>query len=144
MTRVKIIVPENKLALIKIPVRIGDINYGNHVGNDAFVSIIHEARAQWLSRHNFTELDVCGIGLIMSDLVIEFKKEAFYGDTVEVQLSAGEISRVGFELFYQLCTNRNEKNVLLVNAKTGMVCYNYQNKKITAIPEEFKKLITQN
>ena len=143
MARVKVIIPENKMALIKIPVRINDINYGNHVGNDAFVSIIHEARVQWLSHHNFTELNVDGVGLIMSDLVLEFKKEAFYGDLIEVELSAGEISRVGFELYYQLCTDRNGGIILLVNAKTGMVCYDYLNKKVAPIPDAFRKLLKQ-
>jgi acyl-CoA thioester hydrolase len=56
MARVKIDIPENILAIVNIPVRISDINYGNHVGNDAIVSIIHEARVQWLTQHNFTEI----------------------------------------------------------------------------------------
>jgi acyl-CoA thioester hydrolase len=144
MARVKIDIPENILAIVNIPVRISDINYGNHVGNDAIVSIIHEARVQWLTQHNFTELDIDGAGLIMSDLVIEFKKESFYGDIIEVQLNAGEISRIGFELYYQLFTKRNNERILLVNAKTGMVCYDYTNKKVVSIPERFKTLLTES
>jgi len=46
MARIKIDIPSLQLTEIHIPVRITDINYGNHVGNDAFVSIIHEARMQ--------------------------------------------------------------------------------------------------
>lgn len=143
MARVKINIPENIIAIVTIPVRISDINYGNHVGNDAFASIIHEARVQWLNQHNFTELDIDGVGLIMSDLVIEFKKESFYGDIIEVQLSTEEISGIGFELYYQLFTKRNDERVLLVNAKTGMVCYDYINKKVAAIPELFRKLLNE-
>jgi acyl-CoA thioester hydrolase len=80
----------------------------------------------------------------MSDLVIEFKKESFYGDIIEVQLNAGEISRIGFELYYQLFTKRNNERILLVNAKTGMVCYDYTNKKVVSIPERFKTLLTES
>jgi len=141
MARVKINIPENIMAVITIPVRITDINYGNHVGNDSFVSIIHEARVQWLHQNNYTELDIKGIGLIMSDLEIEFKKEAFYPDIIEVQLSSGEISKVGFELYYQFFTNRNDNRILLMSAKTGMVCYNYLTKKVAPIPEDFKQLL---
>ena len=121
MARVKIIIPAHSLTTITIPVRIGDINYGNHVGNDAFVAIIHEARIQWLSQNNFTELDIGGVGLIMSDLEVEFKKEGFYGDIVEVQLSLGELSKIGFEIYYQIMAIRKEEKILLVKAKTGMV-----------------------
>ncbi len=129
------------MASIPVPVRIADINYGNHVGNDAFVSIIHEARMQWLKQYGYTELNMEGIGLIMSDLAIEFKNESFYGDLIEVKLSAGEISRVGFELYYRLFAKRNDEHILLANAKTGMVCYDYDAKKITAVPEKIKAIL---
>ena len=100
MARVKIDIPEGILANIIIPTRIIDINYGNHVGNDSFVGILHEARVIWLSMHNYTELNIGDVGLIMSDIQIEFKKESFYRDIIEVQVSAGEVSKIGFELYY--------------------------------------------
>lgn len=141
MARIKIDIPEKILASFHIPVRIADINYGNHVGNDAFVSIIHEARMQWLKLYDYTELKIDGVGLIMSDLAIEFKSEAFYGDMVEVKLGAGEISRVGFELYYRLFAKRDNESILLANAKTGMVCYDYDAKKVAAIPEKLKAIL---
>ena len=139
MARIKIDIPEKILGSFIIPIRIADINYGNHVGNDAFVSIIHEARMQWLKQYDYTELKIEGIGLIMSDIGIEFKSEAFYGDVVEVRLGAGDISRVAFDLNYQLFVKRNDENILLANAKTGMVCFDYEKRKLVAIPE---KLLT--
>jgi YbgC/YbaW family acyl-CoA thioester hydrolase len=141
MARIKIDIPEKVIGTFIIPVRIADINYGNHVGNDAFVSIIHEARIQWLNQHGYTELKIEGVGLIMSDLAIEFKNESFYGDVVEVKLGAGEISRVGFELYYELFAIRNNETILLANAKTGMVCYDYDAKKVAAIPEKLKTIL---
>lgn len=141
MTRIKIKIPQPIIATFIIPVRITDINYGNHVGNDAFVSIIHEARMQWLHEHGYTELNIEGAGLIMSDLVVEFKNESFYGDQVEVKLSAGEKSRVSFELYYQLSAKRNNETLLLANAKTGMICYDYNAKKVLAIPEQLRVLL---
>ena len=141
MARIKIDIPEKVIASFLIPVRIADINYGNHVGNDAFVSIIHEARMLWLKQYGYTELKIEGIGLIMSDLAIEFKNESFYGDLLEVKLGAGEISRVSFELYYQLFAKRNDDNILLANAKTGMVCYDYNAKKVAPIPEKLKTIL---
>jgi acyl-CoA thioesterase FadM len=141
MARIKLDIPEKTIGSFIIPIRIADINYGNHVGNDAFVSIIHEARMQWLKQYNYTELQVEGIGLIMSDLAIEFKSESFYGDVVEVRLGAADITRVGFDLYYQLLAKRNNENTLLANAKTGMVCYNYDAKKVAAVPEKLKTIL---
>ena len=138
----KINIPEEVIATFHIPIRIADINYGNHVGNDAFVSIIHEARMQWLQQYNYTELNIEGIGLIMSDLAIEFKNESFYGDMLKVKIGAGEISRASFELYYQLFATRNDQNTLIANAKTGMVCYDYASKKVVVIPESLKAILT--
>lgn len=136
MARIKINIPEPFIFSCIIPVRIADINYGNHVGNDAFVSIIHEARMQWLKKADLTELKIEGdTGLIMADLSIEFRAESFYGDQVQVQIAAAEISSVGFELYYQLSVTRDGDHKLLANAKTGMVCYDYEKRKVAAIPQ---------
>lgn len=142
MARIKLIVPQNTLTTVSIPVRISDINYGNHLGNDAFISIIHEARVQWLRQNNYTELDIEGTGLILADLAVEFKNEGFYGDIVEVKISTGEISKVSFELYYSLTAKRNDETIVLALAKTGMVCYDYSSKKVTAMPDQLKTILT--
>lgn len=79
MARVKIDIPGKVMASFRIPVRITDINYGNHVGNDAFVSIIHEARIQWLKQYGFTEIQIEDIGLIMTTCALNLKMNPFTG-----------------------------------------------------------------
>jgi acyl-CoA thioesterase FadM len=141
MARIKLIIPQTKIAVVSVPVRVTDINYGNHLGNDAFVAIIHEARVQWLQQYGYTELNIEGAGLIIADLIIEFKNESFYGDMIEIVIAAGEISKVSFELFYTLSTRRNNNTILLALAKTGMVCYDYSAKKVVAVPEKLNKIL---
>ena len=131
MARIKIVVPENILATIDIPVRITDINYGNHLANDALVGILQEARMLWLKQFSYSELNIEGLGLIMGDLAVEYKNESFYGDELTIALYVAEVSKVSFELYYSL-SNQNDK--IIAKAKTGMVCYNYQQKKIAEIP----------
>jgi acyl-CoA thioester hydrolase len=141
MARVKLEIPVKKIFTIDIPVRITDINYGNHVGNDALVSIIHEARMQWLRTHNFTELNIGSAALIMADLSVEYKAESFYGDILNIAISIGEITKISFEIFYEVTTTRNDKKILIANAKTGMVCFDYEARKVISIPEEFCQII---
>lgn len=143
MARIKIDIPGHIIGSFRVPVRITDINYGNHVGNDAFVAIIHESRMQWLKQYDYTELKIEGIGLIMSDLLVEFKNESFYGDLIEVKLYVGEISKVSFDLYYQLFATRNEEPVLLANGKTGMICYDYAAKKVEMVPPKLKEILTK-
>lgn len=141
MARIKLTMPQQIIAEIQIPVRITDINYGNHLGNGAVVNILHEARMQWLHGHGFTELDVAGCGLIMADLAVEFKAEGFYGDTVLVKMGCGDIGRVGFDLYYALWVTRDEQTILLAQAKTGMVCFDYSQKKVVPVTDVLLQLL---
>ena len=89
---------------------------------------------QWLASMDFSEMQFGGVGMIMSDVGIEFKSELFYGDIVLTSVTVGEITKIGFEIFYKLEKENNGKKILVASAKTGMVCYDYSAKKIAAIP----------
>lgn len=142
MARIKIELPEPFYFSCIIPVRITDVNYGGHVGNDTVLSIIHEARMQFFKHLGYTEMNFAGTGMLMADVAIEFKKELFYGDAVIAEVKAGDISKVGFDLFYKLGVIRQmpgDKTILIATAKTGMICYDYKKKKVVAVPEEGKQ-----
>jgi acyl-CoA thioester hydrolase len=134
MARIRISVPESFSFSTVIPIRITDLNYGGHVGNDSILSLIHEARVQFLKHFGFTELDFAGTSLIMSDVAIEFRSEVFYGSSIKVMVTAGEFTRAGFDIFYQMVNAENYKLVTI--AKTGMVCFDYTTRKVTAVPEQ--------
>jgi acyl-CoA thioester hydrolase len=136
MPRIRIDLPEHFSFTTPIAVRITDLNYGGHVGNDRILSLIHEARVQFLRHHGYSELNLEGAALIMGDVAIEFKNEIFYGDALKAYVAAGEFSRVGFALFYKLEKEDGKGDVVVAAfAKTGMVCYNYTLKKIVSVPE---------
>lgn len=134
MARIKLSLPSTFSFSTFISIRITDINYGNHLGNDAVLSILHEARMQFLKNLGYTELQFGGVGLIMSDVAIEFKSEAFYGETLKAYVTAGEVGKAGFELYYKLVNTDNETVVAM--ARTGMVCFDYGKKKVVAVPVE--------
>ncbi|MDB5196046.1 MAG: thioesterase [Flaviaesturariibacter sp.] len=142
MPRIKIALPEIFPFFTQLTVRVTDLNYGGHLGNDALLSLIHEARMQFLRHHGLSELEFAGVGLIMSDVGIEFKAEAFFGDIITAFVAAGDFSRVGFDLYYKLV--KGEAQTPVAFAKTGMVCYDYTAKKVAIVPEQAaQKLIGQ-
>jgi acyl-CoA thioester hydrolase len=141
MARIKIALPAAFSFSCKIAVRITDINYGGHVGNDGFLAIVHEARMQFLKNLDYTEMNFGGAGMIMTDAAIEFKGELFYGDTVIVSVGIADISGIGFDLVYKLEKETATTPVVVAFVKTGMVCYDYAKKKVVAIPDEALKLM---
>src|SRR5690242_1250044 len=102
--RIQLQLPATFSFQTEIPVRISDINYGNHLGNDAILSMMHEARVQFLKSLGYTELDLDGVGLIMSDSAIIYKGEGFYGDVLTVKVTATDFGKYGFDFMY-LFTN---------------------------------------
>ncbi len=115
-------------------VRVSDINYGGHVGNDRFVSIIHEARVRWLNSIGYkSELDIDGLGLIQKDLAVDYKKEVKYGQDLTINLSVAQTYRYGFTLFYRLSAEDEEVAV----AFTNLLFYDYSSLKLSHIPDDF-------
>ena len=143
MARIKIDLPAKFSFSTNIPIRITDINFGGHVGNDTILSIIHEAMAKFFTHCGYTELNFGGVGTIMSDVAIEYKDQIYYGDVVFASVAVGEITKVAFDLFYKLEKKTVDgKYSSVAFAKTWMVCYDYDKKKVAAIPEAAIKKIT--
>ncbi len=138
MGRVKLNLPETFNYETEIKIRITDINYGGHLGNDSTLSIIHEARVRFLNNYGYSEIDIDGVGLIMSDTVIVYKSEGFYGDTLKVSITAGDFNPYGCDIYFKIENKDSGKEV--VRAKTGIVFFDYNNRKIAKTPEKFKNL----
>jgi acyl-CoA thioester hydrolase len=139
MTRSKLELPEVFNFVTKIPLRITDLNYGGHVGNDNILSIIHEARVQFLRSKSYSELNLEGTGLIMRDVVIEFKSELFYGEEIRASVTVAEPSKIGFDIYYKLEKEKDGRTIPVVFARTGMVCYDYDHNKISSLPPSAKE-----
>ena len=139
MARVKIALPAAFLFATAVPVRITDLNYGAHLGNDALLSILHEARVQFLASLGVQEVDrATQLGFIMADVAIEYKAEAFYGDVLHIEVGANDISKYGFDIVYQV---KNQIGKEVARAKTGMLAFDYNTRKLRALPAELAGLL---
>lgn len=136
MARIRIEIPDKFIFKTEIPIRITDINYGGHLGNDSLLSIIHEARVRFLKHLGYSESDVEGNGIIMIDAAVQYKSEGFYGDELIVEAAVNDFTRIGCDFIYRVTNNKTSKEIALV--KTGIVFFNYENKKVVTIPEKFK------
>ena len=141
MERIKVSLLDDFAFSTMVKIRITDINYGGHVGNQVFLSLAHEARLQFLRHHGYSELNFAGSGLIMADAAIEFKRELFYGNEVKISVAATGFDRAGFDMVYLMEVKDGENWVMAGKVKTGMLCYNYSLKKRVPVPAEaFEKL----
>lgn len=137
MARIKIDLPDRFPFQTEIPVRITDLNYGGHVGNDVFLSLIHEIRVRFFNHYGFSEMDIDGIGTIMNEAAITYKAEVFYGSVIIASVAVAELSSMSCELVYLLSDKMTGKEV--ARAKTGLVFFDYDKRQIARMPDKFKK-----
>ena len=138
MTRLKLELPPKFDFTTDIQVYINNINYGGHLGNDSLLSLIHEARIRFLKENGYTESDICGVGIIMVDTVILYKSESFHGDVLRFEVAVGDISKVGCDFFFRITDKNTGKEV--AHAKTGVVFFDYNKRKVVSTPDAFRKL----
>jgi 4-hydroxybenzoyl-CoA thioesterase len=139
MARVKLELPRTFGFATEIEVRITDVNYGRHMGNDAALSLIHEARVRFLRHHGMHEGDVGGAALILSDAAIVYRAEAFAGDVLRFEVAVGDLGRAGCDFFYR--ATRVADGKVIVEAKTGAVFLDPTTRRIVALPETLKRLV---
>lgn len=125
---------DNIIFTTQIPLRVSDINYGNHLGHDALISILHEARVQFLKHHQYTELDVCGCGMILANINVDYLAQGFYPDTLCIAIGIREQTKTSLTLIYQVKSTQQEKDIAA--GSTVMVFYDYAKQKVVRVPEE--------
>ena len=135
MARIKVALPDTFPFSIEIPVRITDLNYCGHLGNDALLGLLHEARVHFLRSLGMqNDYDpVTKLGLIMVDVAVEYKGEAFHGDMLRFAMAAADPNKYGFDVVYHV---HNQAGKEIARAKTGMLCFDYNIHKLRLLPAE--------
>jgi acyl-CoA thioester hydrolase len=126
----------------RLSVRITDLNYGGHLGNDRVLALLHEARVAFLASHGWSELDCAGSGLIMTDAAVQYRGEAFAGDRLEIEVAWGEAARTGFRFFYRI--TRCGDQALIAVAETGMASFDYARRRVCSLPDAVRTLCEED
>ncbi|MDM8537579.1 thioesterase family protein [Desulfobacterales bacterium HSG17] len=138
MARIKLELPEKFNYSTEITIRISDINYGNHLGNDSVLTLIHEARLMIFKNLGLSEIDENGKGLLIADAALMYKSQGYYGDVLEIFMTPDDPNKYGFDLLYKLVNKKNGAEI--ARAKTGIVFYHHLKNKVIEIPENFKEI----
>lgn len=135
MARIILEIPKQFCFQTELEILISHINYAGHLGNDAVLSLLQEARLRFFKSLGYTELDIAGYGIILADAVIVFRAEGFHGNRVRIEVALTDFSRRGCDIVYRLVELEQEQE--LVRAKTGIVFFDYQQRAVADIPVPF-------
>ena len=127
----------------EVDVRISDINYGGHLGNDRYLSLFQEARLQYLKQFGYSEISIGDdTSLIMSQAHINFKAEAFWGDRLKILVRISSIKVTRF-IFDYLILDSQKGGRVIATGYTEMVGFDYQQRKVKRLPTEFLQVIKE-
>lgn len=135
MPRVKVSVPETPRFRMERKVGISDLNYAKHLDSVAMVNILHEARLQMLADMGFTEANIFGLGLVVTDFAIEYCAESFANDTLVIDVSVGEFNRYGCDIGYTVSNGALDQ--VVCKAKTGVVFMDFDKHQLAEVPAAF-------
>ncbi|HRC60087.1 MAG: thioesterase family protein [Propionivibrio sp.] len=136
MARIQIELPEHFDFSTGITLYLSHMNYGGHLDNALLLTVVSEARARFFKSLGYTELDVNGVGIVVSDAALQYRSEAFHGEVMLVQMAAADFSQYGCDLPWRMTEQASGREV--ARGKTGIVFFDYAARKIAQVPQDFR------
>ncbi|XDD44582.1 acyl-CoA thioesterase [Leptospira sp. WS60.C2] len=139
MPRISIEIPKKLVFETSLSVRISDINFAGHLAHDAILTLTHECRARFFHSLGWTEINVEGKGIVVSDVAIVYKSEAFFPDDLHLELYVDQISKKSLDMVYVITHQKDGKEI--ARAKTAIVFFDYAERKPCPIPIPFLEVV---
>jgi len=115
-----------------------DLNYGNHVGNERALLFFQWARESFLRQNNLSETNIGdGSGFIQVEATVQYKKQLFLDQKIEVRITKIEIKGLKIIFEYEIYTGKE----LAITGTATVLAYNYEEQKIKKIPAKFKEIV---
>jgi 4-hydroxybenzoyl-CoA thioesterase len=136
MPRIHIDLPETFAFRTEVPLMLSHINYGGHLDNALLLTLVSEARVRFFRSLGYQELDVEGVGIVVADAALQYKSEAFHGETMVIEMAAWEFGKYGCDLPWRMSDLASGREV--ARGKSGIVFLDYSTRKIAPVPPAFQ------
>ncbi|MBY6028358.1 thioesterase family protein [Halomonas sp. DP8Y7-1] len=134
MERVKLDFPEQSIVhRYPLTVRITDMNYGQHLGHDAVISLMHEARAAALAELGLHEGDLGGYPSVAADLAIQYQAEAHWPDALVIDTAIPAPGRKAITVYHRIRRERDER--IVATARINLMVVDPQAARPVAVPD---------
>lgn len=142
MERVKLDFPaEAIIHRHPLTVRVTDMNYGRHLGHDALVSLLHEARAQAFAALDLPEWDMHGYPSLVVDLAVQYQSEARWPEALIIETAVPEPQGKSLTV-YQCVLTRDDKRIV-ATARVNQLLIDLKAGRPVEVPVQVKQALTQ-
>ena len=98
--------------------------------------MVSEARLRFLKSMGYSELDVEGVGIIVADAALQYRSEAFHGESMKVDMAATDFGEFGCDLVWRMAEADSGREV--ARGKTGIVFFDYRERRKVPVPAGFR------
>lgn len=122
----------------KLEVRFRDCDPMGHVNNAVYLTYLEQARfAHWRAVWgvDFEGLPEDAPGVILARVEIDYRRQAKYGDVLEVRISLERIGRTSFSYGYQVV---DQDDAVVAEAKSVQVMYDYTAGRPVPLSDDMK------
>ncbi len=120
----------------ELRVRLSDVNRANHVGNDAFVRMFSDLRAEFWQASGITQIQPdASSGILVTDLVVLYKAEAHIFDLLRFEFGVHDVNKYGADVLCRV--TRPADGALVAVIKSGFVYGDYGTGRVCPPPADF-------
>ncbi|MBI4932059.1 MAG: acyl-CoA thioesterase [Bacteroidetes bacterium] len=124
-----------------IQIRFKDVDMMGHVNNANHFTYLEIARAKYFDDVVAEEVNWSKEGIILAKLLCNYKMPILFKDKVFVYTKCAKIGNKSFELDYKIIKEENSKEIILAEASSVQVCFDYEKKENILMPEKWRKKI---
>lgn len=144
MSRIELTAPAHVHFRTRLQIYVGHINESGHLDNAQLLTLVSEARQRFFQHLGFTQTSVGDLGIILADTAVQYRSEAFQGETLEFAVTAHDFNRYGCDLFYTIhaLDEHGHPAREVARVKNGIVFFDYRHtRKIASLPEIFRQAL---
>jgi acyl-CoA thioester hydrolase len=125
---------------VTIPVAWGEMDAFQHVNNVAYARWIETGRIAYFGRIGFLDrMKAAGIGPILAQLTIVYRRPVTFPDTVRVDVTTTRIGRSSFTLAYRIWSTAQQAEV--VTAEDVIVVMDYRAARTAPVDDPLREAI---
>ncbi|AQU83052.1 MULTISPECIES: acyl-CoA thioesterase [unclassified Halomonas] len=124
-----------------LTVRVTDMNYSRHLGHDALVSLLHEARVHAFAALGLPEWDMQGYSSVVVDLAVQYQHEARWPDALVIETAVPEPDGKALTIYQRI---RNpEANKVVATARVNQLLLDLSTGRPVDVPEKVRQALAQ-
>ncbi|MGO2009993.1 acyl-CoA thioesterase [Vreelandella alkaliphila] len=124
-----------------LTVRVTDMNYGRHLGHDALVSLLHEARVHAFAALGLPEWDMQGYPSIVADLAVQYQSEARWPDALVVETAVPEPQGKALTVYQRICHAETDK--VVATARVNQLLLDLSSGRPVKVPDDVAQAIAR-